>query len=142
MDTTIAGYGWYIKRIDNALAKEANNNLQALNLTMQQDRVLIQLARTAGNTLSLKELEEHFGTAQSTVAGLVVRLEKKGLIEALSDPADKRIKLVRLTAEGVRLNALSRQQIVDSEARLTALLTEEEKAQFLSCLKKVYEAVK
>lgn len=142
METTIAGYGWYIKRIDNALAKEANNNLQALNLTMQQDRVLIQLARTAGNTLSLKELEEHFGTAQSTVAGLVVRLEKKGLIEALSDPSDKRIKLVRLTAEGVRLNALSRQQIVDSEARLTALLTEEEKAQFLSCLKKVYEAVK
>lgn len=142
METPIAGYGWYIKRIDNALAKEANNNLQALNLTMQQDRVLIQLARTAGNTLSLKELEEHFGSAQSTVAGLVVRLEKKGLIEALSDPADKRIKLVRLTAEGVRLNALSRQQIVDSEARLTALLTEEEKAQFLSCLKKVYEAVK
>ena len=142
METTIAGYGWYIKRIDNALAKEANNNLQALNLTMQQDRVLIQLARTAGNTLSLKELEEHFGAAQSTVAGLVVRLEKKGLVEALSDPADKRIKLVRLTAEGVRLNALSRQQIVDSEARLTALLTEEEKAQFLSCLKKVYEAVK
>ena len=47
-----------------------------------------------------------------------------------------------MTAEGVRLNALSRQQIVDSEARLTALLTEEEKAQFLSCLKKVYEAVK
>lgn len=142
METTIAGYGWYIKCIDNALAKEANNNLQALNLTMQQDRVLIQLARTAGNTLSLKELEGHFGSAQSTVAGLVVRLEKKGLIEALSDPADKRIKLVRLTAEGVRLNALSRQQIVDSEARLTSLLTEEEKAQFLSCLKKVYEAVK
>ena len=44
MDKPIAGYGWFIKRIDNALEKEANQNLQALNLTMQQNRVLILLA--------------------------------------------------------------------------------------------------
>ncbi|MGN1369826.1 MAG: MarR family winged helix-turn-helix transcriptional regulator [Aristaeellaceae bacterium] len=142
METPIAGYGCYIKRIDNALAKEANSNLQALNLTMQQNRVLIQLALAEAHTLSLKALEERFGAAQSTVAGLVSRLEKKGLIEALSDPADRRIKLVRLTEEGVRLNELSRQQVVESEARMTALLTEEEKALLLSCLKRVYEAVK
>lgn len=142
METPIAGYGWFIKRIDNALGKEANSNLQALNLTMQQNRVLIHLALAEGHTLSLKTLEEHFGAAQSTVAGLVSRLEKKGLIEALSDPADRRIKLVRLTEEGLRLNALSRQQVVASEARMTALLTEEEKALLLSCLKRVYEAVK
>ena len=142
MDSPIAGYGWFIKRIDNALAKEANSNLQALNLTLQQNRVLIQLARTEGTPLSLKELEEHFGAAQSTVAGLVARLEKKGLVEGMSDPADKRIKLVRLTEEGVRLHALSRQKVVDSEARLTALLSNEEKAQFLTCLRKVYQAIK
>ena len=79
MDKPIAGYGWYIKRIDNALEKEANSNLQALNLTMQQNRVLIQLAHAEGNTLSLKALEERFGAAQSTVAGLVSRLEKNAL---------------------------------------------------------------
>ncbi len=142
MEKTIAGYGWFIKRIDNALAKEANSNLQALNLTMQQNRVLIQLAHAEEHTLSLKTLEEHFGAAQSTMAGLVCRLERKGLIEALSDPADRRIKLVRLTEEGVRLNALSRQQVADSEERLTALLSADEKAPLLACLKKVYEAVK
>lgn len=142
MEKPIAGYGWFIKRIDNALAKEANSNLQALNLTMQQNRVLIQLAHAEEHTLSLKALEEHFGAAQSTVAGLVSRLERKGLIEALSDPADRRIKLARLTKEGMRLNALSRQQVVDSEERLTSLLSEEEKEQLLTCLKKVYEAVK
>jgi len=142
MEKPIAGYGWYIKRIDNALEKEANGNLQALNLTIQQNRVLIQLAHAEGNTLSLKALEERFGAAQSTVAGLVSRLEKKGLVEPLSDPADRRIKLVRLTEEGARLHAVSRQNVVDSEERLTALLTEEEKQMLLTCLKKVYEAVK
>ncbi len=142
MDKPIAGYGWFIKRIDNALEKEANCNLQALNLTMQQNRVLILLAHAEEHTLSLKALEERFGAAQSTVAGLVSRLEKKGLIEALTDPTDKRVKLARLTEEGVKLHAQSRQRVIESEERLTSLLSPEEKEQLLSCLKKVYEAVK
>ncbi len=142
MDKPIAGYGWFIKRIDNALEKEANSNLQMLNLTMQQNRVLIQLAHAPENTLSLKALEERFGAAQSTVAGLVSRLEKKGLVEARSDPADKRVKLVRLTAEGLALHAQSHQKIVESEERLTRLLSEEEKATLLASLRKVWDAVK
>lgn len=142
MDKPIAGYGWFIKRIDNALEKEANQNLQALNLTMQQNRVLILLAHAEGHTLSLKALEERFCAAQSTVAGLVSRLEKKGLIEAVPDPADRRVKLARLTEEGIKLHAQSHQKVVDSEARLTSNLTPEEREAFLSCLKKVYEAVK
>ena len=142
MDKPIAGYGWFIKRIDNALEKEANQNLQTLNLTMQQNRVLILLAHAEEHTLSLKALEEHFGAAQSTVAGLVSRLEKKGLIEAVVSPADRRIKLARLTEEGARIHAQSRQNVVDSEARLTSNLSPEEREVFLSCLKKVYAAVK
>ena len=142
MEKPIAGYGWFIKCIDNALEKEANQNLQALNLTMQQNRVLILLAHAEEQTLSLKALEEHFGAAQSTVAGLVSRLEKKGLIEAVSSPADRRVKLARLTEEGIRVHAQSRQNVLDSEARLTANLTPDEREVFLSCLKKVYEAVK
>lgn len=142
MDKPIAGYGWYIKRIDNALEKEANQNLQALNLTMQQNRVLILLAHAEEHTLSLKALEEHFGAAQSTVAGLVSRLEKKGLIEAVASPADRRVKLARLTEAGVQLHAQSRQNVLAAEARLTANLTPEEREVFLSCLKKVHEAVK
>ena len=142
MEKPIAGYGWFIKRIDNALEKEANQNLQALNLTMQQNRVLILLAHAETHTLSLKALEERFGAAQSTVAGLVARLEKKGLIEAVTDPNDRRVKLARLTEEGIRLHAQSRQNVVDAEDRLTAKLSPEEKELFLACLQKVYEAVK
>ena len=142
MDKPIAGYGWFIKRIDNALEKEANQNLLALNLTMQQNRVLILLAHAEAHTLSFKALEEHFGAAQSTVAGLVSRLEKKGLVEAATDPTDRRVKLARLTEKGMALYAQSRQKVVDSEERLTSLLSEAEKDMLLSCLKKVYEAVK
>lgn len=142
MYKSIAGYGWFIRRINNALEKEANSNLQALNLTMQQNQVLVQLAHEAEHTLSLKALEDRFGAAQSTVAGLVSRLEKKGLVEPVSDPADRRIKRIRLTAEGARLHELSRQNVLASEERLTALLNDEEKVFLLACLKKVDEALK
>ena len=142
MDTPIAGYGWFIKRIDNALEKEANQNLQTLNLTMQQNHALVLLVHAPEHTLSLKELEERFCAAQSTVAGLISRLEKKGLVEAVSSPEDKRVKRVRLTEEGQRLCAISRQNLVDSEARLTSNLSPEERESFLACLKKVYEAVR
>lgn len=142
MDKPIAGYGWYLRRIDNAMEKEVNQHMQALNLTMQQNRVLILLAHAEEQTLSLKALEEKFGAAQSTVAGLVSRLEKKGLIEAAIDPTDRRVKLARLTEEGVELHAKGRQMVVDSEQRLTARLSPEEKEMLLTCLKKVYEAVK
>lgn len=142
MDKPIAGYGWFIKRIDNALEKEVNSNLQALNLTMQQNRLLIHLAHAPDHTLSLKELEEHFCAAQSTVAGLVSRMEKKGLVAALSHPEDRRIKLVKMTEEGARLHAIGHQNVIASEERLTSLLTEEEKETLLACLKKVYEAVR
>ncbi len=141
MDQPIAGHGWYFKRIDNALEKEANLNLQALNLTMQQNRALVLLAHAEAKTLTLKELEDRFGAAQSTVAGLISRLEKKGLVVGSTGP-DRRVKHVTLTEEGQRLHLISHQDIVHSEARLTSLLTEEEKAQLLHCLKKVYEAVK
>ncbi|MBR3764255.1 MAG: MarR family transcriptional regulator, partial [Clostridia bacterium] len=117
-------------------------NLQALNLTMQQNRVLIQLAHAEEHTLSLKALEEHFGAAQSTVAGLASRLEKKGLVEPVSSPADRRVKLIRLTEEGKRLHDISRQDVIASEERLTALLTDEEKSILLVCLRKLHEAVR
>lgn len=142
MEGTVVGYGFLFKRIDNALEKEANANLQAMNLTMQQNRALVVLARSEKGSLTMKELEERFHAAQSTVAGLVARLEKKGLVEGMTDPADRRVKRVRLTEAGCRMHEASHAGIVASEERLTSLLTEEEKVQLLHCLKKVYEAVK
>ena len=142
MDQTIAGYGWYIKRIDNPLEKEVNQHLQSLNLTMQQHRALVTLARAENQTLSLKALEERFGAAQSTVAGLISRLEKKGLVKALTDPSDKRIKLASLTEEGRQLCEISRQHVLNSEARMTSLLAPAEKELLLDCLRKMAEAVR
>ena len=138
----IAGYGWYIKRIGNALAKEAAHNMQSHALTMQQAHALVTLRHAHEGSLTLKELEEQFCAAQSTVAGLVARLEKKGLVEGFVDPSDKRVKRVRLTEAGLNMHRTCHQDVVDSEKRLVGQLTEEERASFLALLRKVYDAIK
>lgn len=92
--------GLLIKQIHNQLEKQSNNALRAKDLTMMQVSVLLALQSAPEKQLSMKELERHFGVAQSTVAGIVSRLEQKGFVEAFGDRTDKRIKLVHITPAG------------------------------------------
>lgn len=141
MEQQAPGYGWYIRRIDNALAREANRNLQSRNLTMQQSRALVMLAHAPDNTLSLKELERSFGAAQSTVAGLASRLEKKGLVEAMTAPGDRRVKLLRLTPEGIALHQACFEDMMSSERELAAGLTPEELGTLRALLRKLHDGI-
>ena len=49
------------------------------------------------------ELSRELGVSSSKISGLVGRLVVRGLIFRESDPEDKRIRHVTLTAEGVKL---------------------------------------
>lgn len=92
--------GLLFKQIHDRLEKNSNNALRSQGLTMMQVSVLMALHEADEQRLSMKELERHFGVAQSTVAGIISRLEQKGLIEALADVEDKRVKLVHITNMG------------------------------------------
>lgn len=92
--------GFCIKQIHDRMEKNANNAMRSVGLTMMQVSVLIALQNAAEKQMSMKELEHCFGVAQSTIAGIVSRLEQKGFVEALSDAADKRVKRVHITAKG------------------------------------------
>ena len=70
------------------------------------------------------------------------RLEKKGLVEGFTDPRDRRIKHVRLTESGAEMRQTCHKDILQSEKRMSAGMTEEEKQLFLQCLQKVYENLK
>ncbi len=92
--------GLLIKQIHDCLEKKSNNALRSRDLTMMQVSVLLELQTAPEKRLSMKELERHFQIAQSTVAGIISRLEQKGFVEALGDATDKRIKLVHITTAG------------------------------------------
>ena len=92
--------GLLSKQIHDCLEKKSNNALRSRDTTMMQVSVLLALQAAPEKQLSMKELERRFQIAQSTVAGIISRLEQKGFVEALGDAADKRVKLVHITAAG------------------------------------------
>jgi DNA-binding MarR family transcriptional regulator len=75
--------------------------LENLELTYSQAKLLWRLE--LGDTPSLKELARRCGVDPSNLSGVVDQLADRGLV--LSRPAthDRRVRVVRLTAEGVRL---------------------------------------
>lgn len=70
-------------------------------LTMQQSRVLAFVVKDPG--LTGHELGERLGVSPPTASGLVDRLVEKGLLERVEDSADRRIRRLYITDEGMVL---------------------------------------
>lgn len=135
------GIGGLIKQLDSALAKEANNALRGLGLTTTQVRVLMEFRDAPDRRLSMKSLEKRLHVAQPTVAGLVRRLREKGFVTTEVDPKDARIKVVTLTQRGLECAQEADAHIVQTEARLLAGFTDEERAMLQNMLHKVVQNI-
>ncbi len=129
--------GIFIKQIHDEMEKNANNTMRANGITMAQCGLLLTLHEAAEQQLSLKELEKSLHVAQSTAAGIVTRLEEKKLVECFGSPEDRRIKMVRITPQGIACCQRAEQNMQQAEKKLLSGLTETEREIFLSLLKKV-----
>lgn len=129
--------GKLLKQISDEMRKNANNAMRAQNMTLTQMDALLDLYEAPDLQLSLKELEQRLHVAQSTAAGIVSRLEQKGLVLGLNDPTDKRVKLVQITPEGLQCVRTSRKFVEEGEDRLLSGLTETECDIFYTLLLKV-----
>lgn len=113
-------------------AEEAGSDLSNI-----QFGVLNVLHRTGG--ASQRELCDTLDLDRSTVAGLVSRLEARGLVERARAATDRRRNLVRLTEPG----ATELRRLVPHAARvdasLTAGLTAEERATLRDLLTRVLD---
>ena len=134
--------GTMLKQIHDALEKRANNELRADGLTMAQVGVLLALNQAEEKQMPLKELEKSLHVAQSTTAGIVSRLEQKGLVESLGDPADRRVKVVRLSEAGAGCCRMADAQMEATEEQLLSALTEAERGIFIMLLRKVRDSLK
>lgn len=88
------------QRLQHAAAHLRPSPLLDLNLTMQQLKVLIALARGASSGQALTHV---LGVRLATVTGIVDRLAGQQLVSRREDPNDRRVRRVELTAAGHRL---------------------------------------
>ena len=130
--------GWKLKQINEAIRKQANSDLQEIDLTISQHHTLLYLSCLEDHTAELKELERHFCVAQATMAGIAQRLEAKGYVEALQHPTDKRVKLIRLAEQGLTLSRRSVEKLKRRQAQMVRGLSEAEQAELERLLDVVY----
>lgn len=78
---------------------------------------------------SQQELCEALDLDRSTIADLVARLERRGLVARTRDPEDRRRNRLEITAEGSEVLATLRPRAADVEAALTDTLTPEDRRQ-------------
>jgi len=81
--------------------------LAQLRLTPNDVRALTELDGSSGRTM--RSLAEEWGCDASNATWIVDRLEKRGLVERRAKPGDRRVKLVVLSAAGVK----ARKQLLD-----------------------------
>jgi DNA-binding MarR family transcriptional regulator len=75
--------------------------LETLELTYSQAKLLWRLE--AGDTPSLKEAARRCGVDPSNLSAVVDQLSERGLVASRPAVHDKRVRVIRLTGEGVRM---------------------------------------
>jgi DNA-binding MarR family transcriptional regulator len=125
-----------VKRLMDLFAETLSHQgtcLETLELTYSQAKLLWRLE--VNDTPSLKELARRCGVDPSNLATIVDQLTERKLV--LSRPAvhDRRVRVVRLTADGVRL----RRRLVACLAQNPSIqsLSRERQQQLLEILREV-----
>lgn len=118
--------GILLKQINDNLGRRANNELRNSDLTISQIRFLGFMCENGKERTPFKVLEKEFGVAQSTVAGIMRRLEKKGLVTTMPNEEDGRAKDALLTPSGKKIFENGKKHKMATESILTANLSAEE----------------
>ena len=134
-------FGILFKHIHDALYKSSNNRLRLNNLTLSQMGLLMNLEHRPSGMASMKELEQLLHVAQSTVVGIVSRLEQKEFVSSHEDAHDRRVKLVELTEKGGRTCEQAKKYMEQDQTWLLHGFDEAEKEQLYEFLQRVVQNV-
>jgi DNA-binding MarR family transcriptional regulator len=120
-DTTIASLtkrpGFLLRRAHQLSVAMFNEAVGALGITTTQYGALVVLRHCEG--LDRIDLARKFGLDRTTAALVVRKLEEKALVVRIDDRADRRRKIIVLTARGERM--LESLRVPAEAARLRAL---------------------
>ncbi len=113
-----------IKNTWQKLSRYYNQRLAKFDLTVPKALLLLEI--TPGSGENPKHLSQELDLENSSMTGLLDRLEKKGLIIRERDPKDRRGILVSLTAEGVHARETIKSLVEELDQKLRDALSPEE----------------
>ncbi|GAA3677845.1 MULTISPECIES: MarR family winged helix-turn-helix transcriptional regulator [Acetobacter] len=131
--------GHYFSRIARGLTRVGDVRLRHLGFATAQLPVLTALKDGAG--LSQKELAKWAKVEQPTMAQMLSRMERDGLVQRVPDPQDKRSSLISLTDATLEKLPAGRAILRQGNAEMTKGLSEKEVEMLVSLLRRVLENV-
>ncbi len=121
-----------IVKLGNAVTYYRNLKMKSIDLTSVQSDAIIATLRNPGITAS--QLKEHMRLSQSTVAGIIARLESKGLISKSTDEEDARKAIITPTEQGLQLEGHLKEIALETQNALVKGMSDEEQAEFIRLL--------
>ena len=116
-----------------------SDEMSRIKLTPRQYAVLVSVAENEG--LSQTGLVERTGIDRSTLADIIRRMLRKGLLQRKRTKEDARAYSVRLTEEGRQLLDAAAPGAARSEERLLAALPSDQRAAFISALASIVKSI-
>lgn len=121
-----------IVKLGNAVTYYRNLKMESIDLTSVQSDAVIAALRNPG--ITAKELKEQLQLSQSTVAGIIGRLESKGLLTKTVDQDDARKTILTPTEEGLSLEEPLRKIALETQQSLVEGMNEKEQEEFVRLL--------
>lgn len=94
----------------------------------------------AAKPVPMSELAEALHCDASYITGLVDKVEQRGLVQRMPDPADRRVKLIGLTPEGLE----TRQRLMDRFSEpppFIAILSQDDKTALRDIFRRAAQAM-
>ena len=129
----------YFSRIGRALTRIGDARLRAVGLATAQLPVLSMLS--GGRQLSQTELARRAKVEQPSMAQLLIRMERDGLIRRERDPSDRRSSLITLTKEAERRLPAGRAVLRQGNADMMRGLSDQDIQRLLDLLSRVLHNV-
>jgi DNA-binding MarR family transcriptional regulator len=104
-------------QLSNAVLHELGEVSRTYGLTQQQSQLMCALL---DEPVGMTMLSRRLHLEKASVTGLVDRIERRGMVERLRDPADRRTCRVALTDQGRDICAAA---VIDVAARLQVLVS-------------------
>lgn len=135
----LANPGHYFSRISRALTRVGDARLRDLGFATAQLPVLTALKD--GARLSQTELARWAKVEQPSMAQLLTRMERDGLVIRIPDPGDRRSSLISLTNKAQEKLPAGRAVLHQGNTEMTKGLSSEDVTMLISLLKRVLSNV-
>jgi DNA-binding MarR family transcriptional regulator len=130
--------GHYIRRLQQIAVAIFLQETEAHGLTPVQYAAISKVGLTPG--VDQRTLARSIGLDTSTMAGVIDRLEARGLLQRQASAEDRRVRLLSLTDEGRNLLQAVEPDMLKAQERILEPLRPTERDEFMRMLRKLVTA--